>query len=443
MTKILLQYQMDPATWIYLSSLLILGIYFKFHRVLSVRNLDLIGLIVFSPGLLLVSHGEAGWGYGWLFAVGALYLVRLLLDPLMVRRPLLDPNLNASGMTFTAISMFVFLVAHMATDQVPKQDPTFLLNPVLSLADTGEAAVPPPERYGPGYAPFARLVTASRRPAPAAGAPGSALTTPMRVKASTKVLALMGLAAVVVAMVLIGYRHFDNVQTGVAAAALYLLLPYTTQMTPRLDHVLPAALLIWAVQSYRRPLVAGLLVGLAAVVFYPLLLVPLWSGFYWQRGLLRFWLGLGAALAVLVLVLLVGAPSAHAFTADLGAMFGVDRLIFGQADGFWQFNYQALRIPVAVAVVALAAGLAVWPAQKNLGTLLSCSAAVMLASQFCHVREGGLYMAWYLPMLVMTILRPNLEDRVAISAVRQAPDLKAQMRRLAGLAEGVLRRLRR
>ena len=33
-------------------------------------------------------------------------------------------------------------------------------------------------------------------------------------------------------MVLIGYRHFDNVHTGVAAACLYLMLPYTAQTTP-------------------------------------------------------------------------------------------------------------------------------------------------------------------------------------------------------------------
>jgi hypothetical protein len=41
----------------------------------------------------------------------------------------------------------------------------------------------------------------------------------------------------------------------------------------------------------------------------------------------------------------------------------------------------------------------------------------MLASQFCQTFEGGLYMAWYLPLLVLTSFRPNLEDRVALSAV--------------------------
>ena len=40
---------------------------------------------------------------------------------------------------------------------------------------------------------------------------------------------------------------------GVAAAVLYLLLPYTALMTGRVDHALPGALVIWAIQrNYAR-----------------------------------------------------------------------------------------------------------------------------------------------------------------------------------------------
>ena len=35
-----------------------------------------------------------------------------------------------------------------------------------------------------------------------------------------------------------------------------------------------------------------------------------------------------------------------------------------------------------------------------------------------HADQGGLCVAWYL--LILTIFRPNLEDRVALSAVRPA-----------------------
>jgi hypothetical protein len=86
--------------------------------------------------------------------------------------------------------------------------------------------------------------------------------------------------------------------------------------------------------------------------------------------------------------------------------------------GFWglDFNDPVYRIPVLAAFLAMCGTLAIWPAQKNLGTLLSCSAAVMLGTQFWNA-YGGLYMAWYLPLLLLTIFRPNLEDRVALSVL--------------------------
>ena len=92
-----------------------IGLYFKFGRVWSVCNLDLIGLILLAPGLLVVEYGLSNdnpsierAGYLWLFVMGGLFMVRLLLDPLMVRRPLLEPNLTVGGMTFVASSLFIF-----------------------------------------------------------------------------------------------------------------------------------------------------------------------------------------------------------------------------------------------------------------------------------------------------------------------------------------------
>ena len=59
MNEILFHYEkIDPTTWVYLSSLLIIGLFFKFGRFWSVRNLDLLLLILLAPGLLLVSEGQ-------------------------------------------------------------------------------------------------------------------------------------------------------------------------------------------------------------------------------------------------------------------------------------------------------------------------------------------------------------------------------------------------
>src|SRR5579859_7725287 len=89
MSEILFQYdKVPPTTWVYLSSLLTICLYFKFSRLWSVRNLDLIGLILFAPGLLMVAYGvekldrgiEQG-GFVWLYVMSGLFMVRLLLDP--------------------------------------------------------------------------------------------------------------------------------------------------------------------------------------------------------------------------------------------------------------------------------------------------------------------------------------------------------------------------
>jgi hypothetical protein len=241
-------------------------------------------------------------------------------------------------------------------------------------------------------------------------------------------MAISSHLAVVAALIIIGYWHFENIKMGIGAALLYLMLPYTAQMTGHVDHVLPAALLLWGVVLYRRPALAGIFIGLAtSVVYYPLFLLPLWISFYWQRGLARFVMGVLGSIAVMVFSLVFVSDDLLSFWMKLRPMFAlwiprIDGLhgIWDRGLGLDPWYWDAwYRLPVIVGCVALAVWLAIWPAHKNLGTLLSCSAAVMVAVQFWHGfgDGGGMYMAWYLPLLLMTVFRPNLEDRVALSVL--------------------------
>jgi len=419
MKGILFEYDMPPTTWIYVSSLMILGIFFKFNRLFSIRNLDLVALLVFSPGFLLLSHGQERLGYVWLFGTGALFLVRLLLDTIMVRRPLLEPNLNASGLTFTGFALLIFLLSNILQGRE-------IFDPQGGGSQTRHAPL-----RGPGYPYFYELASASK-PSSAAANPAQSEATraAQAAEVAARITALLAQLAMVLGIVLIGYRHFDNIHSGVAAASLYLLLPYTAFMVGRVDHVVPAALVVWAVAAYRRPVISGILLGLAGgLIFYPLFLLPLWCSYYWQRGLLRFVAGAVCALLVLAFSLVATAASLPELVQQLKAMFGWTTVGLNDVDGFWQYHEPAFRYPLLAAFVALAGTLALWPAQKNLGTLLSCSAAVMLGVQFWHLQQGGLYTAWYLPLLVLTILRPNLEDRVALSAVieRRSPWRRANL----------------
>ena len=47
-----------PTTWAYLSSFLMLALFFKFNRFWSFRNLDLILIMLLAPGLLMIEAGQ-------------------------------------------------------------------------------------------------------------------------------------------------------------------------------------------------------------------------------------------------------------------------------------------------------------------------------------------------------------------------------------------------
>lgn len=528
MREVFLSYEINPSTWFYLSSLLIIGIFFKFYRVFSVRNMDLLGLLMFGPGMLLLLFGYERLGYGLMFTVGSFFLIRLLLDCLMVRRPLLEPNLDSSGMSFTCFALYMFLVGTVITSPSPltllknsemgKVYPVTLENALRkSQLERSEDEMALAATRGPGYPWFHQLAgsalyhdsvellrnsqadkstgartnslsngSLSNGPKTDNGEPadnsiipgnpdsqGNAASADPNVSADlhalaemgtgaksgsgtdlespsgtgnesgiaapsaspdagkisawlvqqvfwTKLLAILGHLAIVIAIIMVGYFHFSNIKTGVAAATLYLLLPYMYQFPSRIDHIIPAALLIWAVVFYRRPWLSGILIGLAsALVYYPWFLIPLWIGFYWRRGAFRFTTGAVSTIFLMVMTLFIFSENRETCQEHLINMMGCVSLFWRHPQGFWEAAVPELpyRIPVIAAYAGLAFSLLFWPAQKNLGSLLSCTAAVMLGSQFCHPYQGGLYLAWFMPFLILTIFRPNLEDRIASTCV--------------------------
>lgn len=537
-------YPVPPTTWVYLSSFLMIGLFFKFGRFWSVRNLDLVLLILLAPGLLMVHYGkerlreerdalaaaeqdlnevsllpaeggesepvesESGnaasrgelpddgpvlvppgrsggdnaeteeidgtieepavggeildmpleetvhsaedvpaeegdpsfsadraastqvgtlsgrsiqfIGYLWLMGACALWLVRLLLDPAMVRRPLLEPNLAPGGMTFLGCSMFVFLMANVISSPVTDDDlagPRTAQQMISGVAQDVPQDVSRLRRHGPGnallhFVPSLVTIPLSWDEQAVEGSEVGYVRT-------AKVMAILSHLAIVIGIVAIGYWHFENIRMGIGAATLYLMLPYMSLMTGRVDHALPAALLVWAVLCYRRPLPAGIFIGLAmGVIYYPLFLLPLWMSFYWQRGWMRFAGGVAIALLISVLSLLPVSADWMDFLAKTQALFGIWLPVMEGLNGIWGLGWDPVyRLPIVVGFIAMSCAMAIWPGQKNLGTLLSCSAAVMVATQFWHGHGGGLYMAWFLPLLLLTIFRPNLEDRVALTVL--------------------------
>jgi hypothetical protein len=439
MREVLIHYDpVNPTTWAYLSSLLMIALYFKFNRVLSIRNLDLLGLIALAPALLMVQHGRVHAnaniehaGYIWLFAISGLFLLRLLLDTAMVRRPLLEPNLSIGGLTFLGISLFVFLMANVvigkpdsadvagserAADLVGRKSPE---NELASLRSHGPAF--PLLFVLPQISTQSVLGESGLQDAPVEKSQTNPVSSAeLRHIVTARVMAILSQFAIVIGVVVVSMRHFDNVKTGVAVAVIYLLLPYTAMWTGSVTHALPGALLVWSVVFYRWPILAGVMVGLAfGTIYCPMFLLPLWISFYWQRGLIRFVIGLLTAVGFVMLAGALTSIDLKMYLAGLRLMFELAPPDAENLSGVWGKFWQPIyRYPIIAAQAGLSLSMAIWPAQKNLGTLIACTAALMLGTQFWHAYSGGVALAWYLPLLLLTIFRPNLEDRVAVAVVR-------------------------
>jgi hypothetical protein len=129
------------------------------------------------------------------------------------------------------------------------------------------------------------------------------------------------------------------------------------------------------------------------------------------------------SVGALVLTLALTAGTFDRFFGHLSQMFGV-RLpplenlqgFWRQAEGFWNSWY---RLPILATFIILAISFVAWPVRKHLGTLICCTGALMVGAQFWHAHGGGIFVAWYLPLYLLTIHRPNLEDRVAVATVAE------------------------
>jgi len=427
MESILRGYSVTPATWFYLSLLLIVAVYFRFSRLWSLRNFDLALLLSTSPGLLLVEAGNEGdqtlrtVGYTWLFAVSAVLLVRLLMDTALTRRPQFAQNLNGAGMAFLCICTFVFLTAQAITKAPAKP-----VQVAKAAAVVAEAAVEPEAAAAASKVAVASAPSTNPAPNPLTS---SLISTPVEIVAehlstpdgvppevlAVRILATVAHLAVVFGLLSVGQRLFGDALAGWAMATLYLLLPCTAYGVGEFNHVFPAALIVWAFVAYRKPAISGVLLGLACgSMFFPLFLLPLWAAFYGRRGWLKFAAALGCVMFVLVGGrALMTSVDANSFLRQAIGTLDVARLAFRSGENvplFWDEGtfFSIYRIPIIVAYFAMLFSVTVWPRHKTVEHLLAHSAAIIVGTQFWFTQQGGVYLLWYLPLVLMVVFRPRL-----------------------------------
>lgn len=393
-------YDLSPTTWFYLSFVLIVAVFFRFSRFWSLRNFDL-GLLLAAPaGLLLVRDPEtAPVGFTWLFAVTGMFLLRLLVDPFLRRRPHLGQNLNAPGSAFLCVAAFA-LLAMGAMNGRPTPATERTLQQATNLVKGGEN-LEAEESTATVAGPVAPMIWAP------IGAPFKAP------ELAARVMAILSHLLVIVGLLLVGRNLFGDVQLGLAMATLYLMLPCTAYDVGEINYVLPSALTVWALVAYRRPMISGTLLGLACgVMFFPVFLLPVWAAFYGRRGSLRFGSALLLVAGVVLGIAALTAPGSDSFVRRTIGTIQLEEMLKFEAPvgklGFWTSELRGFRIPVIATFFVLLAGMTFWPRRKTLEHLTSYSAAIIVATQFWYPEQGGVYLLWYLPLLLVVVFRPRL-----------------------------------
>ncbi len=434
MEAILTGYQVSQPAWLYLASLLIIAVFFRFRRLWSLRNFDLYLLLSLSPGILLVRH-QSGYtlGYAWLFTVTALCTLRLLLDGLFTKRARIEPNLNVSAMTFLGICAFAFLM----TEAVTRPAPLGSVNSVIEGKKILEAARSPGK--GESRETFVQKIASdlpqTYESANSAGPTASLLAMPVmstseqlfsekRKVASSerpfgiveetaaRILAVLAHIAILGGLYWIGAVHFQDRTQGVAMATLYLLMPCTSYVVCEVNQVLPCAFILWAFVCYTRPFWAGVLMGFACgSMFFPVFLLPIWASFFGWKKSLRFFTGVGLVALILFGAIALISADAYAFTQQTINRIDLQILSFDggpNETGFWTSVHPAYRIPVMIAFLLMVITLTVCPWKKNLEVLLAYNTAIIVSTQFWYPQLGGVYVLWYLPLLILVVFRPRL-----------------------------------
>jgi hypothetical protein len=423
-------------TWLFYAALLVLAVFFRFSRLLSVRNLDVGLILALSAALVLTdnwttsssavgpevqpaSQGDLSqWSTIVLLSLSVLLIVRLIFDESLTRRPRLGQNLNQAGLAFLCVPAFAILMASVFmgepsggnVDAVESGQALLQRQAIGESEDEVEQEQPAPTEtlIAAGASAVAQLSGRIDE----ASVSADSESTPME-QTIACVLVVIAHTIIIIGFVYIGNRHFNSLQLGIAMSCLYLLLPCTAFKVHELSHVLPAACLIWAVACYRRPAIAGVLLGLACgTLFFAVFLLPLWAVFYGRRGSVRFGVSLAAVAAVALFTVAMTSSNADSF---------FNRLVLTTNWTFYglftdQLSVSGLgvgqifvRITLAATFFVMLTAMTVIPRRRNLENLLADSTALVVAAQLWYPEDVGTYVLWYLPLLLLVMFRPRLD----------------------------------
>ncbi|MEA2457020.1 MAG: hypothetical protein QOI45_3282 [Thermoleophilaceae bacterium] len=389
-----------PYVWIPLC-LLFLAPFVDFRRPLRLLHLDLLVLLGFGASHVFFNRGEIGVSVPLVYPVLLYLLVRMLLAGLRPReRPgRLVPHVPLAALAVLLVCLVTFRVALnvvdsnvidvgyagvIGADRIADGDPLY--------GDGFSEDVGKGDTYGPVdyllYVPFEQAMRWSGRWDDLPAAHGAAIAFDLLTIA---VLLLLGRAL---------RPGREGTALGVALAYAWAAYPYTAfALETNSNDTLVALACAGALLAFARRSAAatGVAVGLgAAAKFAPLALAPLFA----RRRPLVFALALAVTIAVTVVPFIPDGGLRELYDRTLGyqAARGSPFSVWGQTDLDW------LQTLVKCAGVALALAVAFVPRRPDDRQLAALGAAVLIALQLPVNHWFYLYVVWFVPFVLVTVL---------------------------------------
>ena len=145
-------------------------------------------------------------------------------------------------------------------------------------------------------------------------------------------------------------------------------------------------------------------------LFFPLVLLPLWLSYYHDKGIWRFVIASMSSFVVsmIIFVLAYGGNTQYLASTWMISDWIPWKEPLPDTQSFWHGVHWAYRLPVFILYVVIALSVYFWPTPKTLGNLIALSAALLIGIQFWYAHMGGVYILWYLPLLILVVFRPSV-----------------------------------
>lgn len=253
------------------------------------------------------------------------------------------------------------------------------------------------------------------------------LPPPLATQLTTVTFHLIGVAALVVIAARLAGAH---VAWGLAA--LYCGSAYVLGVGgPReaiggmtfISHIAPPSVALLAFAALSRPILSGaLLVAATATVFYPVLFVPAWLGYYWQRraDAMRFVAGLviaGLVIGVPVLLMSQALPGRSVLGTviheSVGHHQGTDTYglstfgFWGQRTGLRQWLREPMvageftTSPMFILTIGFAGSMFFFARRRTPQQLALITGALAIVAEWSKIHATGVYVTWYYPFLLL------------------------------------------